>query len=248
MWCVPSMLTFIKQDASVILHAKPFFYSLAWTMLPMNIMIVIQQFLIGTMRAKLVMLMSIITVPIEIGFYYAFLFGKFGLPKIGLAGIGYGLTISYCAIVTCFICYLYFSKSVRTYNLFRKWWVINHRFLSEILYLGVPLGFAWCSELIFFAAVASMMGAIGVVTLAAYQISDQYLMIALIILYALSQNVTIRMGSEVYCNDRDKLKLIVVVNLMICLLLVSIFSMIYIVFPKIVISLDLNVTSELAKN
>ena len=59
-------------------------------------------------------------------------------------------------------------------------------------------------------------------------------MVVLIILYALSQDLTIRMGSDVYCNDCDELKFIVVVNLIICFLLISFFSIIYMIFSKIV--------------
>lgn len=244
MWCAPLTLTMFKQDASVCLIAKSFFHALAWTILPMHIIIVVQQFLIGITKTKPVMVMSIVTVFLEIGFYYAFLFGKFGLPQIGLSGIGYGLAISCYIITACFFCYLYFSKPFKFYNLFKKWWVIEHKFLSEMFYIGVPLGFTWSSELIFFAVVAIMMGSINVTVLAAYQIANQYLIIAIFIIYALSQNVTVRMGNEICNNDCDKLKLIVVANLILCFIAVSIFSIIYIAFPSIATDLDLGTNLE----
>lgn len=243
MWVAPIVLVWTKQEPQVILYAKPFFYSLIWSMLPLNIWVVIQQFLVGTTRGKLVMFMSIMAVPIEIFFYYAFLFGKFGLPKVGLAGIGHGLTASYFLISGGFIAYLYFSKKLQGYTLFKRWWVIEYKFLLEMVRIGLPLGFMWCSEVLFFAVVAMMMGTLGVTVLAAYQIAYQYLMVILVILFALNQTVSVRIGNEVGRNDRGKLKLAAIVNILIGFGLMAIFMVFYIFFPEIAIGLDIDINS-----
>ena len=124
MWIVPTFLLWTGQDPIVISHAKPFFYALAWSMLPLNIALVIQQFLVGIGKTRLVMFMNIAIVPLQILFYYLFLFGKFGFPKLGLDGIGYGMAITFCIVAICFLSYLYFSQKLKKYNLFKKWWVI----------------------------------------------------------------------------------------------------------------------------
>lgn len=240
MWCIPIVLVWAKQDPVVINHAKPFFYSLAWVMLPQNVGVVMHQFLVGINRPKLVLFMCILAVPIEIFFYYAFLFGKFGLPKLGLPGIGYGLAVSNFVLSLFLICNLYFSKGLKIYSLFDKWWRIEYKFLAEMFRVGLPLGFMWCSEVLFFAVVAMMMGTFGVTVLAAYQISYQYLMIALIILFALNQSVSVRVGNEVGRNNRDQLKLTVVVNMLIGFSLISMFSISYIVAPEFVMRLDID--------
>jgi len=244
----PKILVWAKQDPAVILCTKPFFKSLIWVMLPINIAIAIEQFLIGITKTRLVMLMSIVLVPMQIFFYYAFLFGKFGLPKIGLAGIGTSIAISHCIITVCFVCYLYFGKIFKKYNLFKKWWVINHKFLFEMIRVGLPLGVMWCSEVTFFAVVAIMMGMLGVSTLAAFQIADQYLLIALVVLFALGQTAAIRVGYEVGRNDRSKLKLAVLVITLIGLGLISLFSLFYTFFPEIAIGVDIDMSSKQYKD
>ncbi|HBY55710.1 MAG TPA: MATE family efflux transporter, partial [Coxiellaceae bacterium] len=62
----------------------------------------------------------------------------------------------------------------RIHSLFKKWWVIEYKFLAEMIRIGLPLGLMYCSEVVFFAVVAIMMGMLGVTVLAAYQISYQY--------------------------------------------------------------------------
>jgi multidrug resistance protein, MATE family len=241
MWFAPEILIWTKQDPIVIDLAKPFFYSLAWSMLPLNIMVVMQQFLVSINRIRMVVITSVLAVPIEVFFYYTFLFGKFGFPKTGLAGIGYGLAISYFLIIAYTFFYLYFSKHLKIYNLFHRWWVINRKFLFELIRVGTPLGFMFCVEVTLFAAVAIMMGRLSTTALAAYQITHQYLMIALVMIFALMQSTSVRVGNEVGRNNRNALKLTALVNLSIGLSLMLLFSIFYIGFPHLAISFDIDI-------
>lgn len=239
----PIILVWTGQDPAVILYAKPFFSALIWTMLPLNILIVVEDFLVGITKTRLVMVLTVLSVPIGILFSYAFLFGKFGLPEIGLAGIGYGWTVSYSLVAICGIYCLISSKQFKIYALFKNWWIIDSKFLFEMIRIGLPMGFMWCSELVFFAIVAIMMGTLGTTVLAAYQISNQYITIALVILFALTNCVAVRVGNEVGKNNRDKLHLIVVVNMAIGLFIISMFSLFYLIFPTVAISIDIDINS-----
>ncbi|EKE01324.1 MAG: hypothetical protein ACD_21C00160G0007 [uncultured bacterium] len=243
MWKTPIVLVWTKQDPAVIRAAQPFFYSLIWVMLPLNVFVVIEQFLVGILKTRLVMLLTVSSVPTGILFSYAFLFGKFGMPKVGLAGIGYGWAVAYSLMAIYSICYVLFSKQLKQYSLFKQWWVIERKFLFEMIRIGLPMGFMWCSELVFFAIIAMMMGALGTTVLAAYQISYQYLMLALVILFGLHQCVSIRVGNEVGKNCNDKLHLTLAVNMGIGLALLSLFSIFYLIFPQAAIALDIDANS-----
>jgi multidrug resistance protein, MATE family len=102
------------------------------------------------------------------------------------------------------------------------------------------LGGTFCVELALLAAIAIMMGTLGTASLAAYQIAFQYLTIALPIIFALGQTVTIRIGNEVGRNSRDSANLAGFVNIGMSFCLVLLFSMFYWCFPHLAISFDLN--------
>ncbi|MDR1057291.1 MAG: MATE family efflux transporter [Coxiellaceae bacterium] len=244
MWLSPMILILTKQDPKVITCAKSFFYSLAWSMLPFNILVVIEQFFNGITKTKPVMYISLLSIPIEIFFYYVFLFGKFGFPKTGLAGIGYGLAASYYMVSIFFGCYIYFSKEFKIYALFKKWWILNHKFFKEILRIGLPIGFMYCSELIFFAIITFMMSAIGITTLAAYRVSHQYLMMGLVVLFGIGQAAFIRVGNEVGHNDRNQIRIASAVSFIIALIAMIIFSLFYIVFPEQTIKIIIDTNSN----
>jgi MATE family multidrug resistance protein len=242
-WICPEILAWTGQDAAIIELARPAFRTLIWTVLPLNIMIVIEHFFMGINKAYLVTAMSIIIVPIEIFFFYIFIFGKFGFPSLGLSGIGYGLTISYCLITIPFLFYIFSSKKFKIYELWINWRRINTKILFELIKLGLPLGFMFTMETGLFAVVATMMGKLGTHVLAAYQIAYQYLMIALVVLFALIQATTVRVGTEVGKNNRLSLRLAAAINMAIGIIFMLGFSFIYTYFPKSAISLDIDVNS-----
>lgn len=241
MWFSSAILGVVGQKPEVIFYAKPFFHSLVWGMLPLNLLIVMEQFLIGISRTRLVMFASIIQMPIQMFFYYGFLFGKFGLPQIGLVGIGYSLFVSYCVTAIFFGLYLYCSRSLKMYKLFYRWWKLNRTFLFEMLRVGMPLGFLYCIEVALLAVVAFMMGRLGTTILAAYQIAYQYWMVALTLIFALTQATAVRVGFEVGRNNREALKLSVFVNTIIGISFMSMFCIAYFCFSKEMIALDLNI-------
>ena len=241
MWFAPIVLVWTGQDSAIIKVAKPFFLALIWSMLPLNLIIVVHQFLIGVNKTRIVMLSSILAVPTQIFFFYVFLFGRFGLPKLGLAGIGYGLAVSHVLEAAYLLCYIYFSSPLKIYHLFHKWWSVNRKILVELIHVGLPLGFMICTEVALFAVVAIMMGLLGTTVLAAYQISYQYMVIVIVIIFALQQNITVRVGNEVGRNNRNDLMLTTMVNMGMGFGFILLFSVIYIFFPRLVISLDINI-------
>jgi MATE family multidrug resistance protein len=243
MWLSSVILVWTGQDPAVVEAAKPLFHAFVLVMLPMNMMFVIEQFLVGINKTRLVMLMSVFQVPLSIFFYYVFIFGNWGFPKLGLVGIAWGLALADTVIAILLILYLKFSQQFSNYHLFNKWWVVNKKFLSEMFRIGIPLGFVYCIEVALFAAVAIMMGALSVTTLAAYQIAYQFWTIPLCVTFALSQTVTIRVGHEVGRNNRDALKLAAIVNSGFSLLVVLLFSIFYINFAQLAIGLDIDVNA-----
>ena len=110
MWFAPVILYWTGQNPATIQLAIPYCHALALGMLPLNLLFVMEQFLIGISITRPVLFLSILKVPIEILFIYILLFGKWGLPKLGLAGVGYGITVSVTIITILIGCYTFFSK------------------------------------------------------------------------------------------------------------------------------------------
>lgn len=241
MWLSPVVLEWTGQDPQIIALAKPLFYVFFWCMLPINFSFVMEQFLIGITKTHIVTIIVSLSVPIQILFYYMFIFGKLGLPAFGLEGIGYANLVEHVLITIFFTIYLYYAKDIKQYNIFHKWWRINKKFIKEMFRVGLPLGAMFAIEVSLFASIAILMGKFGTDTLASYQISYQYMMIPIVILFAIAQGTSVRVGNEVGRLHRPTIALTTYVNLCIGCVCMLLFTILYIVFPLQAISLDLNI-------
>jgi multidrug resistance protein, MATE family len=243
-WIVPILLPFTGQSASIIKLATPYFHSLGWCMLPVNILIIIEQFLIGISRSRLVMFISLCCVPLEILFFYLFIFGKFGFPELGLAGIGYGFAVSNSLLVITLLLISYFSKERKKYGLSLNQLKVNYKFLFELIRVGLPLGFMYFIEVGLFTVIAFMMGNFGETMLAAHQIAIQCFSFVMMIMFGVSIGASVRVGNCVGENNRNALKLSAYVNMGIGFCFMLIFVILYIGFPKYVMALDIDIHAK----
>lgn len=238
---VPKFLLLTKQDPMLVKLATPFFYSLIWAVPSINILVLIEQLLIGIGKTRIVTMISILMTPLQIGFFYIFLHGYFGCPKLRLEGIGYSSALAHLSVAIFFIFYIKFNQSLRIYNLTKEFWVINKKVLFELIRIGLPLGFTWCIEVAMLAVIAIMMGMFGTDSLAAYQITHQYIMLALAFIFALTQTTTVRIGFEVGENNKKSLKLAFLVNMAMGLIFMAIFALGFNIFAKLAIGLDIDI-------
>lgn len=101
-WNMSPIFHLFGQNASVVLLAESYLHAMSWGLLPTFITIAIFEFLIGLGHTRVIMCFTAFNVSLIIFFSYAFIFGAFGFPALGIAGAGWGMTISYSiiAIVT----------------------------------------------------------------------------------------------------------------------------------------------------
>lgn len=241
LWIAPHILYWTGQNKEVIQIAIPYFHSFGWCILPLNILIVLEQFLIGISRTRLVLIMSLLEVPMEIFFFYIFIFGKLGMPQLGLSGVGYGFAMAIVILTILVSLFLHFSPLTQRYKLFSQCWTINKKYLYELIRVGIPLGGMYSIEVALFAAIALMMGTLGNNVLAAHQIAYQCFVFALTVVFGISTGTTVRVGHEVGRNNRDAVKLAAYVNMGIGFIFMLFMAILYIGFPAVVIGIDINI-------
>lgn len=243
LWFFPKILYLTKQDPEVIQLSIPYFHSLAWCILPVNLLMGLEHFLIGVSSTRLVLFLSIFRMPLEISLFYSMLFGKWGMPKLGVVGISYGLAISIALSIFIIFYYLIFSKKMRQYKIFSNFLKFNKKYFFELMRVGWPLGGIRFFEMSFFAIIALMIGQFGRVVLASHQIAYQYLSFIVNIIYAISQATTVRIGNELGNNEKDNLELSLKVNIGIGFVFMLLVSMVYLYFPTSLIALVIDIHS-----
>ncbi len=73
----------------------------------------------GVARTKFIMIDTGLMGLLNIIFCYGFVFGKFGLPDMGIAGAGLASTLAEIIALVLFVVYMFFDKKIETYHLFK---------------------------------------------------------------------------------------------------------------------------------
>ncbi|MHB1221701.1 MAG: MATE family efflux transporter, partial [Gammaproteobacteria bacterium] len=114
-WNMAPILILFGQSPALVTLAQSYFHALAWGILPDFTMLVLLQFLIGLGHTRVSMLFIMFWVPVAIFCNYILIFGLLGFPKLGIAGIGWGMTASYWLTAGFLIAYLCIQRDYREY-------------------------------------------------------------------------------------------------------------------------------------
>lgn len=120
------------------------------------IAVMFRAFYVGTTHTKILTANSVVMVLTNIILNYLLIFGRCGLPAMGIAGAGLASSISEAVSVLFFVGYTWLKVDHRRYGLFR-FTRIDFRMLKQILSVSVWVmvqhGIAFCGWFIFFIAV-----------------------------------------------------------------------------------------------
>jgi MATE family multidrug resistance protein len=243
LWNLPLILPYLGQDKATVALATPYIHGLTWGVFPDFILTVLLHFLMGLGKTRTNLFFNLLWVPINIAANYSLMFGKWGLPALGIAGIGWGTTITFWIMTFLLGMYIFKSKLYKPYidSLTFK---LSFGSLKELLRMGLPLGAMFTIEIGFFMTVSLLMGFISQDALAANQIALQYLAQISVVTFAIAQAITIRIGHTIGAGEKEQARRGAYLGIMMAFLFMLIIAIVYWSVPDILIALDLDVYAE----
>lgn len=127
---------------------------------------------------------------------YALIKGWFGLPHLGLAGIGLVTAVVMNVMALLLAWHVLHHSAYSPYPLWRGLLRPVWAELKELLRLGLPIGGTYAVEAGLFAFAALSMGALGSQQLAAHQIAIMSVYVAFMVPVGISYAVTFRIGQH----------------------------------------------------
>lgn len=237
---MPLFLHWSTQPPEVIKLSIQYMHALLWTIPGLVILIICEQFLAGTNHAKLVLRISLLIVPIEVPLIYILIFGKFGLPAFGVAGVGYGFATTYTLTSLCLMYYLGKSKYYEKFGIFKSINTSNLFWLKELVRVGLPMGCMHVIEVSTFAIATFWIARFGTTILAAHQVVIQFLSFTITLVFAMSQAVTIRVGQAVGKKDVSGIRLAIYVGMGLNFICIAIVALAFNLIPDFFLQLDMN--------
>jgi MATE family multidrug resistance protein len=235
------ILRWAGQPPALITLAIPYLHGLMFAVIPDFATMVLWQFFIGLGRPKVTLISSILYVPINILANYSLMFGHFGLPAMGMFGIGLGTAVGYWALFAGLLSYIFYQPQYRQY--FSKHLMqFKDLHIKPLLHIGLPMGFMWCIDLSFGMFAAFFAGKLGTTSLAAQQIGVQITGLTFLVMAGLSQAITVRIGHTWGAKDYNAARLICLIGFLFSFTIGFLFSLIFWFKPLWIIGIDFNLT------
>lgn len=186
-------LEWFGQDAEVTRLTKAYLHILNAGIVFMLLFFAIKQFSDGLSITKPSAIITVIALFLNVFLNWVLIYGKLGLPQLGLNGAGIATTLSRLFMVAALLFYvLWFSK----YKLYLKRKEVHRNgfFLKEIFRVGLPSGFQYAFEVGAFAAAAIIIGWYGKYELAAHQVAINIASVTYMIATGISAGGSIAVG------------------------------------------------------
>lgn len=226
---LPYLLVWTGQPNEVVQLGTLYIHALRWAIPTLILMIAFDQFLYGLHKTRLIFIISALQIPFEILAMFVLTFG-WGVPALGIQGVGYGQALVFIMGVVGMITYLNLSPQFRIYRIARYITWCPYYFWM-LLKVGLPIGLMYLIEVLAFFCLGVMIAHINSVALAANQITIQYLSIILTVTMAISQVVTVRVGYAIGQNTIQSVGSYVATGLALGLLITLVTQAVYWVIP-----------------
>ncbi|MFB2875437.1 MATE family efflux transporter [Floridanema aerugineum] len=238
-----SLLLLFGQDGNTVALTEEYLRSIAWGFLPAIIFAVLRNFVSAVSQPRPIMVIVICGTCLNIAANYVLMFGKLGLPALGLAGIGWGSTLTFWSMLIAIIIYIKTQTTLKKYEVFRNFHQFNSKILGNLLHIGLPIGMLTAVETGLFTVTTFLMGMLGTITLAAHQIALQTAATTFTIALGISFATTVRVGQEVGQKNAKNARLAGYVGISLGGIFMAFMGILFWLMPERIVSLYLDINN-----
>ena len=188
------ILLALGQKREVAMRAGEYIRVAEWSIFPSLLIMALRAFFTAIGRAQIILWATLAGTLLNIVLGYAFIFGHFGAPALGIRGAAVGALGTNALIALLLVLVAARGAPYREYGLFVRLWKADWSVFSDVVRLGFPVAMTIIAEVGLFMMSSLMMGWLGTIALAAHGIALQLASIAFMIPLGLSQVATARVG------------------------------------------------------
>jgi len=202
LWHAETLLIWLGQEPALAAQAAHFVRAIEWGFIPALFYLVLRGYVAALERPAWALLIGSFGVIFNACLNYSLIFGKFGLPALGMVGAGVGSTITQTMMFGGMAIVVSTHKRFRRYRLFGRFWRPDWARYRTVWTLGAPIAMTLGLEITIFNAAVFLMGIVGTAALAAHAVAIQIASFTFMVPLGLSQAATVRVGLAL--GRRDK--------------------------------------------
>jgi len=200
----------------------------------------LRNFLAALGKTKIPFILVMTVTAVNALLNYIFIFGHFGAPRLELVGAGIASSLSYIFGFFLFILYIRLDSYANSFQVFRKFWRPDWPRLKEVIALGFPISMTTMFEGMLFNAVVFIVGVIGVMEQAAYQIALNVAALAFMLPWGMSMAGAVRIGLAKGAGNKPATRRAASTTLVASIIAIMLVAIPVALFPEFTASLYMN--------
>lgn len=241
LWSAQLWLPSLGQTPETVRIALPYLRSIVWGIPPALGFAVLRNFVAALSEPRPVIVIMIGGTVFNVIANYVLMFGKLGLPALGLTGIGLASATSLWGMFIALVLYILSQPRYRAYRVFKGLNQFETQVLADLIQIGIPIGVLAAVETGMFTLTTFLMGQLGTVSLAAHQVALQTASITFMVPLGISLATTVRVGQQLGQQDPAGARLAGQVGIGMAALFMSLMGVLFWVFPEPIVSLYIDV-------
>ncbi|MCC6007544.1 MAG: MATE family efflux transporter [Rhodobacteraceae bacterium] len=206
MWVSGAMFRAMGIEGEVAALAQEYLRIAMWGLFPALLVMVLKSYLAALQRPQMVLWATIFAAVLNAALNWAFIFGNWGAPELGLRGAALASVGTQSFALLLLVAYSGLAPRFRAYTLYARFWRPDWAAFSEVFRLGWPIGLTMLAEAGLFSATSVLMGLVGTVELAAHGIAIQIVAVLFMVHLGIANAATVRTGHALGRGDRAALR------------------------------------------
>jgi len=229
-------LVILGQDADVAAKAVEFLLIAAPGLLPCLWFQTLRHFTVGLKYPGPLLVITLISIALTAGLNYILVFGKFGLPALGLQGVALTTAIVFLLSFLMFLGVVLKNRTLAPHFTWSglRW---SSQAVKSVWKLGLPIAGTYASEAGFFSVLTLLIGTLGMEALAAQTVLNQIIYIVFMISAGISHAASIHISEACGVGDYRRARQLGWIALTLGVVSMLVVAIPYVAVPDAIVAL-----------
>lgn len=198
-----AILTLIGEPPELAADAGRYMAGFQWSLAPSLMFFAGRSAFAALERPRPALVAGIVAIAFNAAANYVLIFGKLGLPALGVFGSGLATTLSQALMLLLLVGFSLIDPRIRRHRLFVLPWRPAWSEFAALWRLGLPIGLMIAVEAGVFAGASLVMGLISRAALEAHTVAIQIAALAFMVPLGLGQAASVRIGLGYGARDKN---------------------------------------------
>lgn len=224
------LMPMMGQDPEVLGFAKEYYNIMLWTIVPGIMFFGIRQFSEGIGITKYAMYLTLSANVLNIFLNWVLIYGKLGMPAMGVSGAAISTLISRIMMLAGFITLLLTVYPYRHYLKYFSKTAFHAKQIRQLLSTSFPLSIQSLTEICAFSLSTIMVGWLGATTLAGHQVAQSLSTLSFMIAIGIGAATTIRVSHQYGGGHYKDAKMAATASMHLSMLLMGTAGLLFVIF------------------